>query len=43
MPKQTHGNWALYVMNADGSGKQRLTRSPARTFNDALAWSPTWK
>ena len=43
MPKQTHGNWALYVMNADGSGEQRLTRSAARTFNDALAWSPTSK
>ena len=42
-------NWAeIYVMNADGSGQQRLTRSPARTFNartvnDSPVWSPAPK
>ena len=37
MPMQAHGNWELYVMNADGGGEQRLTLSPAGTFNDSLA------
>ena len=42
-------NWAeIYVMNADGSGQQRLTRSPARTVNartvnDSPVWSPSEK
>ena len=33
-------DWQLYLMNADGSGQQRLTHSPARTYNDSLVWSP---
>ena len=36
-------DWQLYVMNADGSGQQRLTNSPARTFDDSLIWSPAQK
>ena len=32
------GNVEVYVMNADGSGKRRLTRNRERDF--ALAWSP---
>jgi TolB protein len=32
------GNWEIYVVNANGSGQQNLTRNPAR---DGLpAWSP---
>ena len=36
-------DWQLYGMNADGSGQQRLTHSPARMFNDSLVWSPAQK
>jgi Tol biopolymer transport system component len=35
---QRDGNWEIYAANIDGSGLQRLTRSPS---NDGLpAWSP---
>ena len=33
------GNTELYVMNADGSGQRRLTRTPER-FEGNPAWSP---
>jgi Tol biopolymer transport system component len=34
-------NWEVYVMNADGSGLERLTRDPA---HDGLpVWSPDGK
>jgi hypothetical protein len=35
---RSEGNWDIYVINADGSGRRRLTTDPAR---DGLpAWSP---
>jgi hypothetical protein len=37
-----HGNLEIYVMNADGSEQQRLTRTPARSVQ-FLAWSPAQK
>jgi len=33
-------SYELYVMNADGSGKRRLARSPLAGFRAAPAWSP---
>jgi Tol biopolymer transport system component len=36
------GNLEIYVMNADGSEQQRLTRNPARSVQ-FLAWSPAQK
>ena len=33
-----HGDWEIYVMNADGSAQRRLTRSPG--VDRAPAWSP---
>src|SRR6266508_4611638 len=33
-----NGNLDIYAMNVDGSGRQRLTRTPAR--EDAPYWSP---
>jgi TolB protein len=33
-------SYELYVMNADGSAKQRLARSPVAGFRAAPAWSP---
>ena len=32
------GNWDVYVMNADGGGLRRLTRSPR--FENGAVWSP---
>jgi Tol biopolymer transport system component len=32
------GNWEIHVINADGSGKKRLTHDRAR--DAVLAWSP---
>ena len=37
-PRACVGNTEVYVMNADGSGKRRLTRVPRDDF--APAWSP---
>ncbi len=38
---QRDGNWEIYIINADGSGLQRLTDNPAQ---DGLpAWSPDGK
>jgi Tol biopolymer transport system component len=33
-------SYELYVMNADGSGKRRLARSPLAGFRAVPAWSP---
>jgi Tol biopolymer transport system component len=37
------GNSEIYVMNADGSGQTRLTKSDEKVNNDYPAWSPDGK
>ena len=34
------GNWDVYVMNADGSGKKNLTRN--RGKDGPSGWPPAW-